>query len=102
GVRTGPNEGASRLGRAVMGYPVACSVGGREYIAVTTGAQGGGSPRQVPRTIAPDLRPAQSGNAIYVFALPERAGRSGSGGSGGGGSGGAGGSGGKNNAFSVF
>jgi alcohol dehydrogenase (cytochrome c) len=78
-VRTGETLWQTRLGTAVMGYPVAFSVGGREYIAVTTGAQGGGSPRQVPRTIAPDVRPAQSGNAIYVFALPERAGRAGTG-----------------------
>jgi len=79
-VRTGETLWQTRLGTAVMGYPVAFSVGGREYIAVTTGAQGGGSPRQVPRTIAPDIRPSQSGNAIYVFALPERAGRAGTGG----------------------
>ncbi len=79
-VRTGDTLWQTRLGTAVMGYPVAFSVGGREYIAVTTGAQGGGSPRMVPRTIAPDIRPAQSGNAIYVFALPERSGRAGSGG----------------------
>ncbi len=78
-VRTGETLWQTRLGTAVMGYPVSFSVGGRQYIAVTTGAQGGGSPRQVPRTIAPDLRPAQTGNAIYVFALPERAGRTGTG-----------------------
>jgi len=78
-VRTGETLWQTRLGTAVMGYPVAFSVGGREYIAVTTGAQGGGSPRQVPRTIAPDVRPAQTGNAIYVFALPDRAGRTGTG-----------------------
>jgi len=78
-VRTGDTLWQTRLGTAVMGYPVAFSVGGRQYVAVTTGAQGGGSPRVVPRTIAPDLRPAQTGNAIYVFALPERAGRTGTG-----------------------
>jgi alcohol dehydrogenase (cytochrome c) len=82
-VRTGETLWQTRLGTAVMGYPVSFSVGGRQYIAVSTGAQGGGSPRQVPRTIAPDLKPSQTGNAIYVFALPERAGRSGTGGSGG-------------------
>jgi hypothetical protein len=26
----------------------------------------------VPRTIIPEIRPPQSGNALYVFALPER------------------------------
>jgi hypothetical protein len=56
----------------VQGYPVAFSVGGREYIAVTTGASSGGSPRVVPRTIVPEVRQPQSGNALYVFALPEK------------------------------
>ena len=74
-VKTGDTLWQTRLGTAVMGYPVSFSVGGRQYIAVTTGAQGGGSPRVVPRTIAPDLKPSQTGNAIYVFALPDRTGR---------------------------
>jgi alcohol dehydrogenase (cytochrome c) len=83
-VRTGETLWQARLGTAVMGYPVAFSVGGRQFIAVTTGAAGGGSPRLVPRTIAPDIRPAQTGNAVYVFALPDQPGGSSrSGGSGG-------------------
>jgi alcohol dehydrogenase (cytochrome c) len=47
---------------------VSFSIGGKQYIAVTTGL-GGGSPREVPRTIAPDVRYPQSGNALYVFSL---------------------------------
>jgi hypothetical protein len=43
---------------------------------VTTGAQGGGSPRVVPRTIIPEIRQPATGNALYVFALPDRSGRS--------------------------
>jgi len=74
-VKTGETLWQSRLGTTVMGYPVAFSVGGREYIAVTTGAQGGGSPRVVPRTIIPEVRQPATGNALYVFALPERANR---------------------------
>jgi alcohol dehydrogenase (cytochrome c) len=70
-VRTGETLWQSKLGTAVMGSPVAFSIGGREYIAVTTGAQGGGSPRVVPRTIIPELRQPTTGNALYVFALPE-------------------------------
>ncbi len=71
-VRNGETLWQARLGTAVMGYPVAFSIGGRQYIAVSAGAQGGGSPRQVPRTIIPEIRPAQTGNALYVFALPEK------------------------------
>ena len=82
-VRTGDTLWQARLGTAVMGYPVTFSIGGRQFIAVTTGAQGGGSPRVVPRTIAPDLKPSQTGNAVYVFALPDRARPAGSGGPGG-------------------
>jgi alcohol dehydrogenase (cytochrome c) len=75
-VKTGETLWQSRLGTTVMGYPVAFSVGGREYIAVTTGSQGGGSPRVVPRTIIPEVRQPATGNALYVFALPERSNRS--------------------------
>ena len=75
-VKTGETLWQSRLGTTVMGYPVAFSIGGREYIAVTTGAQGGGSPRVVPRTIIPEVRQPATGNALYVFALPDRSNRS--------------------------
>lgn len=67
-VRTGKPLWETRLGTSVQGFPVSFSIGGRQYIAVTTGL-GGGSPRQVPRTIAPDVRHPQTGNALYVFAL---------------------------------
>ena len=67
-VRTGQTLWQARLGTSVQGFPVSFSVDGRQYVAVTTGL-GGGSPRVVPRTIAPDIRHPQSGNALYVFAL---------------------------------
>src|SRR5262249_27403209 len=62
----------TRLGTSVQGFPVTFTVGGKQYVAVTTGL-GGGSPRQVPRMVEPDVRHPQSGNAIYVFALPDKA-----------------------------
>jgi PQQ-dependent dehydrogenase (methanol/ethanol family) len=71
-VKTGDTLWQTRLGTTVQGYPVTFTAGGRQYIAVTTGAQGGGSPRVVPRTIIPEVHPAGTGNALYVFALPER------------------------------
>jgi alcohol dehydrogenase (cytochrome c) len=58
-----------RLGTSVQGFPISFSVGGKQYIAVSTGL-GGGSPRLVPRTIAPDITHPPNGNALYVFALP--------------------------------
>jgi PQQ-dependent dehydrogenase (methanol/ethanol family) len=66
---TGKELWTVRLGTSVQGFPVAFSVGGKQYIAVPTGL-GGGSPRLVPRTIAPDIKHPPNGNALYVFALP--------------------------------
>jgi hypothetical protein len=33
---------------------------------------GGGSPRQVPRTIAPEIHHPDTGHALYVFELPDK------------------------------
>jgi alcohol dehydrogenase (cytochrome c) len=71
-VKTGETLWQTRLGTTVMGYPVTFTAGGRQYVAVTTGATGGGSPRVVPRTILPDVKMPGTGNALYVFALPEK------------------------------
>jgi alcohol dehydrogenase (cytochrome c) len=70
-VRTGTILWQTRLGTSVQGFPMSFSVDGKQYIAVTTGL-GGGSPRNVPSIIAPDIRHPLSGNALYVFALPDR------------------------------
>ena len=69
-VKTGTTLWQTRLPTSVQGFPVSYSVNGRQYIAVTTGL-GGGSPRQVPITIAPELHYPASGAALYVFALPD-------------------------------
>jgi len=55
----------------VQGFPVTFTAGGKQYVAITTGL-GGGSPRNVPRVILPDIHYPRSGNALYVFALPEK------------------------------
>ena len=70
-VKTGTILCQTRLGTSVQGFPVSFSVGGKQYIAVSTGL-GGGSPRQVPGTIAGDVRHPATGNALYVFALPDK------------------------------
>ena len=69
-VKTGAVLWKSRLTTSVQGFPVSFSLDGKQYIAVTTGL-GGGSPRQVPSTIASDIRHPAAGNALYVFALPD-------------------------------
>jgi PQQ-dependent dehydrogenase (methanol/ethanol family) len=68
--KTGETLWQTRLGTSVQGYPVAFSIGGRQYVAVSTGL-GGGSPRVAPRTLAAEIHHPLNGNALYVFELPE-------------------------------
>ena len=69
-VKTGKVLWETRLGTSVQGFPLTFSVDGRQYVAVTA-ALGGTSPRQVPRLVTPEIRYPSSGNALYVFALPQ-------------------------------
>jgi alcohol dehydrogenase (cytochrome c) len=66
--KTGQVLWKTRLGTSVQGYPISFAIDGKQYIAVTTGL-GGGSPRDVPRVIAPEIHHPSNGNALYVFAL---------------------------------
>ncbi len=70
-VKTGKVAWQTRLGTSVQGFPVTFTANGRQYVAVTTGL-GGGSPRQVPRTIAPEINHPSTGHVLYVFELPAR------------------------------
>lgn len=70
-VRTGEVLWETRLNTSVQGYPVSFTANGRQYVAVTTGL-GGGSPRLVPQTIAPEIQPPASGHTLYVFELPKK------------------------------
>jgi alcohol dehydrogenase (cytochrome c) len=70
-VATGEVLWETRLATSVQGFPLSFSVNGKQYVAVSTGV-GGGSPRIVPRLIAPEIRHPANGNALYVFALPDR------------------------------
>ena len=69
-VETGEVVWETRLATSVQGFPITFAVDGRQYVAIPTGL-GGGSPRNVPALIAPDIRHPATGNALYVFALPE-------------------------------
>ncbi len=70
-VKTGKALWETRLGTSVQGFPLTFSVGGRQFIAVSSGL-GGGSPRMVPTVLAPEVKYPAYGNALYVFALPEK------------------------------
>jgi alcohol dehydrogenase (cytochrome c) len=69
-VRNGDIVWESRLGTSVQGHPVSFAIDGKQYIAVTT-ALGGTSPRTVPGVIAPEITYPRTGNALYVFSLPD-------------------------------
>jgi len=70
-VKTGKELWQTRLGTSVQGFPLTFSFGGKQYIAVSSGL-GGGSPRMVPSVLAPDVHYPAYGNALYVFALPDK------------------------------
>ena len=70
-VNTGKVLWETRLPAAVQGFPLTFTVGGKQYLAVTT-SNGGGSPRAVPGVVTPELHYPATGNALYVFALPDR------------------------------
>ena len=67
--RTGEVLWETRLGTSVQGFPVSFEVDGEQYIAMSSGL-GGGSPRVVPRLLTPEIRHPGTGNALYVFKLP--------------------------------
>ena len=69
--KTGAILWETRLGTSVQGFPVSFTAGGKQYVAVTTGL-GGGSPRQVPRAISPEITHRTHGHALYVFELPDK------------------------------
>jgi alcohol dehydrogenase (cytochrome c) len=70
-VKNGKTLWQARLATSVQGFPTTFSIDGRQYVAVTTGL-GGGSPRLVPTQIAPEVKVPTTGQALYVFALPEK------------------------------
>jgi alcohol dehydrogenase (cytochrome c) len=69
-VRTGDVLWQTRLGTSVQGFPITFAVDGVQYVAVPTGL-GGGSPRIVPSILTPQIHYPDTGNALYVFRLPE-------------------------------
>ena len=68
---TGKTLWQTRLTNSVQGHVVSYAVDGKQYIAVETGL-GGGSPVAKPNTLLPQIRRPGNGNAIFVFALPDK------------------------------
>ena len=63
----------SRLTQMANGYPITYAVDGTQYIAFGAGGPLGGSSWTsiLPAALLPELRNPRSGNAIFVFALPQ-------------------------------
>jgi alcohol dehydrogenase (cytochrome c) len=68
--KTGKTLWQTQLGTTAQGYPITFSVDGKQYIAVTSGL-GGGSPVNMPNVILTDVHRPDSGQQLYVFALPD-------------------------------
>jgi alcohol dehydrogenase (cytochrome c) len=70
-VKTGEVLWQTRLGTSAQGFPITYAVDAKQYIAVLAGL-GGGSPRNAPAAVSPEIKIPQAGQALYVFALPDR------------------------------
>ncbi|MDP6579502.1 MAG: PQQ-binding-like beta-propeller repeat protein [Vicinamibacterales bacterium] len=68
-VATGDVLWETRLGHAAHGYVTTFEAGGKQYVAVPTGL---GLFRAISATLSPEIFTPESGNALYVFALPDR------------------------------
>ena len=68
--RNGKTLWTTRLGTTVQGYPISFMVGGKQYIAVTTGL-GGGSPQLKPGTLLREVKRPPNGYNLFVFGLPD-------------------------------
>ncbi len=64
--KTGKVLWETNLGSPVSGYPITFSVGGKQYVAVSTGPSlaGGGV-----SALTPEIKPSNV-NQMFVFALP--------------------------------
>ena len=67
-VATGEVLWETRLGHAAHGYTITFAVDGRQYVAVPTGL---GLFRGITATLSPEIYTPDTGNALYVFALPD-------------------------------
>ena len=67
-VRTGEVLWETRLGHSAQGFPITYAAGGKQYVAVPAGL---GIFRALSGVLSPEIYQAQTGNGLYVFALPD-------------------------------
>jgi alcohol dehydrogenase (cytochrome c) len=63
----------NRLTTSPQGFPVTYAVEGRQYLAVPVGVGAASWGTTIPILLAPELKRPSTGNALFVFALPEDA-----------------------------
>jgi alcohol dehydrogenase (cytochrome c) len=63
----------NRLTMSPQGFPVTYSVAGRQYIAVPVGGGAASWGTTIPILLSPEIKRPGSGNALFVFALPDGA-----------------------------
>ena len=70
---TGEQLWQSRLTTMANGYPITYAVDGTQYVAFGAGGPLGGSSWTsiIPADLVPEMKNPRSGNAIFVFALPD-------------------------------
>ena len=71
--RTGELLWKASVGGQVNAGPMSYSVGGRQYVAVPVGGGAASWGTTIPIELSPEIKRPSSGNALFVFALPERA-----------------------------
>ena len=67
-VETGDVLWETRLGHAAHGYTITYAIDGTQYVAVPTGL---GLFRGLTASLTPEIFTPETGNALYVFALPD-------------------------------
>jgi alcohol dehydrogenase (cytochrome c) len=60
----------NRLTTSPQGFPISYAVGGRQYVAVPVGVGAASWGTTIPLMLTPDVKRPNTGNALFVFALP--------------------------------
>jgi len=60
----------TRLLTSAQGFPITYLAKGKQYVAMPAGNGGGSWSTLIPSELAPEIRRPNSGNALFVFALP--------------------------------
>ena len=68
-VATGELVWQTRLPTSIQGFPISYAVDGTQYVAIPVGT-GSGSWGTIPLTLTPEKHRPNTGNAVFVFALP--------------------------------